>query len=58
MSCWKAAMSRWGSNATWLVYEAGNFEAKEGKSESHVVLGVCDVAMEAQHDVAQNVNWV
>lgn len=46
-------MSRWTSNATWLDKEAGNLRQKGRKSVNHVVLGVCDVALEAQRDVAQ-----
>lgn len=37
----------------WLDKEAGILREKERKSESHVVLGVCDVALEAQRDVAR-----
>ena len=52
-SYWKVAMSRWESNATWLGKEAGNLREKERKSVNHVVLGVCDVALEVQRDVAR-----
>ena len=45
-------MSRWRPNATWLDKEVGILRGKERKSVNHVVLGVCDVALEAQHDVA------
>ena len=50
-------MSRWGSNATWLDKEAGILRQKERKSVNHVVLGVCDVALEVQCDVAQLGSW-
>ena len=46
-------MSRWGFNTTLLGKKASNLREKERKSESHVILGVCDVVLEAQHDVAQ-----
>lgn len=46
-------MSRWESNATWLDKEASILRQKGRKNVSHVVLEVCDVALEAQHDVAQ-----
>lgn len=46
-------MSSWRSNTTWLDKEAGILREKERKSESHVVLGGSDVALGAQHDVAQ-----
>lgn len=46
-------MSRWESNTTWLDKEAGNLRQKGRKSVNHVVLGVCDVVLKAQHDVAQ-----
>ena len=49
-------MSRWESNTTWRGNEASNLRQKERKNESHVVLGGSDVALEAQHDVAQNVS--
>ena len=45
-------MSRWRSNATWLYKEAGILRQKERRSESHVVLAVCDVALGVQCDVA------
>ena len=49
-------MSRWRSNATWLGKKASNLRQKGRKSVNHVVLEVCDVAMEVQRDVAGQVS--
>ena len=46
-------MSRWRPNATWHGRKAGILRQKGRKSESHVVLGGSDVALEVQCDVAQ-----
>ena len=46
-------MSRRESNTTWLDKEASNLRQKGRKSESHVVLEVCDVTLGVQHDVAR-----
>ena len=38
-SYWDPAISRWGSNATWLHLKGAKADQKRAKSERHVVLG-------------------
>ena len=52
MSYWVPAMSRWGSNTTWLDPKGSKTPKKRVKRARHVALGPRHVALNLQHDVA------